>query len=201
MDPGSAPRRRWRGVVTCPGRQRRAALDRSSYRLEAVREARGIRKDENSASRSPRKNGVPPRKNSELLRSQSRRPLMRNCSRGTVSPSDAAVVHPRSRRAQGMPGCRPQPMARLQKKSRRQSPQVQPTSGIPCAMVFTLTSRSPRCSGLLATVAVGLIITRRLGISVGMPGPRDFTSAPCRPSTCRSTLRHVAATASRAPRP
>ncbi|MGJ4893536.1 hypothetical protein [Bradyrhizobium sp. SZCCHNRI1073] len=29
-------------------------------------------------------------------------------------------------------------MARLQKKSRRQSPQVQPTSGIPCAMVFTL---------------------------------------------------------------
>ncbi|WP_284418800.1 MULTISPECIES: hypothetical protein [unclassified Bradyrhizobium] len=55
--------------------------------------------------------------------------------------------------------------------------------------------------GLLATVAIGIIITRRLGIGFGMPGPRDFTSASCRSSARHhSTLRHPAATASRAPR-
>jgi len=47
----------------------------------------------------------------------------------------------------------------------------------------------------LATVARE-IITRRLGISVGMPGPRDFTSATCRSSARFRTLQHIAATAS-----
>ncbi len=41
------------------------------------------------------------------------------------------------------------PMARLQKKSRRQSPQVRPRHpGLPCAIVLTAASRSPRCAGL-----------------------------------------------------
>ena len=45
-------------------------------------------------------------------------------------------------------------------------------------------------SGLLATVAVRIIVTRRLDASIGAPGPRDFTSATCRsPARCESTLR------------
>jgi len=77
------------------------------------------------------------------------------------------------------------PMARLQKESRRQSPQVQPRHpGIPRAMVFTLISCSPRCTGSLATVAVG-IIARPLSASVAAPGPHDFTSASCRSSACK----------------
>ena len=44
------------------------------------------------------------------------------------------------------------------------------------AMVFTLMARSPRCAGFLATVT-GADHRRRFGISIGMPGPRAFTSA------------------------
>jgi hypothetical protein len=88
----------------------------------------------------------------------------------------------RERRARGMPGAS-RTHGPPAEKSRRQSPQVQPkTPGIPRAMVFTLMSRSPRCAGLIATVAFGLIITRKLSASVGAPGPRVFTSATCRSS-------------------
>ncbi|MGJ5178369.1 hypothetical protein ACQR16_20200, partial [Bradyrhizobium oligotrophicum] len=42
---------------------------------------------------------------------------------------------------------------------------------------FTNYTYSPRCPGLLATVAVR-IITGRLDASVGAPGPYDFTVLP-----------------------
>jgi hypothetical protein len=46
-------------------------------------------------------------------------------------------------------------------------------------------------SGLLATVAVRIIVTRRLDASIGASGPRDFTSATSRSSARhRSALRH-----------
>ncbi len=49
------------------------------------------------------------------------------------------------RRARGRRECRAlaAPMARLQQESRRQSPQVSRTSGIPCAMVLTLIRALP----------------------------------------------------------
>jgi len=50
-------------------------------------------------------------------------------------------------------------MARLQKKSRRQSPQVQPTSGIPCAMGLRLIRDLLGAPGLLATVVTLIIIS------------------------------------------
>jgi hypothetical protein len=71
-----------------------------------------------------------------------------------------------------MPGCWPQPMARLQQGSRRQSPQVQPTSGIPCAMALRLIRTLPGDRALLPPSPADH--HRRLGISVGMPGPYDF---------------------------
>jgi hypothetical protein len=64
------------------------------------------------------------------------------------------------------------------KKSRRQSPQVQPNTGIPRAMVLTLIRALLGAPGFLATVISAMRKHRRqLGISVGMPGPHDFTSA------------------------
>jgi hypothetical protein len=55
--------------------------------------------------------------------------------------------------------CRVQaaPMARLQQKSRRQSPQVRPEQpGIPCTMVYGLFRALPGVPGLIASVPPGL---------------------------------------------
>src|SRR5262245_35328859 len=46
-------------------------------------------------------------------------------------------------RAQGMPGAGRNPWPACNKERRRQLPQVQPTAGIPCAMVFTLIRALP----------------------------------------------------------
>ena len=69
------------------------------------------------------------------------------------------------------------PMARLQKeKQAAVTTGSAETTGIPRATVLTLIRALLGVPGLLATVASG-IISRRLGASVGAPGPRDFTSA------------------------
>ncbi len=69
-------------------------------------------------------------------------------SRRALRPS-CSDRPPLRRRGHGECRALAAPMARLQKKSRRQSPQVQPrTPGIPRAMVLTAASRSPRCAGL-----------------------------------------------------
>ncbi len=58
-------------------------------------------------------------------------------------------------------------MARLQKKSRRQSPQVQPdTPAFPARWSSRLYAISP-VSGLLATVALGVIIPQDLAPASG----------------------------------
>jgi hypothetical protein len=68
-------------------------------------------------------------------------------------------------------------MARLQQKSRRQSPQVGPNvrpslrGGLHGLYALSLGT------GCLAPIA-DTIRHCRLGISTGMPGPRDFTVAP-----------------------
>jgi hypothetical protein len=69
------------------------------------------------------------------------------------------------------------PMAPCSEKSTGKEPQVQPDHpGIPCAMVLTLIARSPREPGFLAPV-IARLVTARLGLSVGRPGPHAFTSA------------------------
>jgi hypothetical protein len=63
------------------------------------------------------------------------------------------------------------------------------SSGIPCATVLQLIARSPWEPGFLAPIA-SEIISRRLGLSVGRPGPHDFAvregharrARPTRPS-------------------
>ena len=63
------------------------------------------------------------------------------------------------------------------KKSTRRLPQVQPgQSGLPCATVLTLMACSPREPGLIAPVITRLV-TARLDLSVGRPGPHAFPSA------------------------
>jgi hypothetical protein len=68
------------------------------------------------------------------------------------------------------------PMARLQQKSRRQSPQVKPKStGIPCAMVLTVSFAISPGTGLSCPRRLrDAKHHRKLGLSVGRPGPRDF---------------------------
>jgi hypothetical protein len=67
-----------------------------------------------------------------------------------VPPSDRE-------RARGMPGAGRNPWPACSKKSRRQSPQVQPTTGIPRAMVLRLYRALLGVPGLLATVATRII--------------------------------------------
>src|SRR3954471_3193590 len=65
------------------------------------------------------------------------------------------------------------PMARLQKKSRRQSPQVQPNiPAFPARWSYVLCALSPG-TGLSCPRDRRIIIHRR-SISVGMPGPYVF---------------------------
>jgi len=70
------------------------------------------------------------------------------------------------------------------------------SSGIPCATVLRLITRSPRGPGFLAPV-ISEIISRRLDLSVGRPGPHAFAvraddarlASSSRPSHPRLTSR------------
>ena len=65
-----------------------------------------------------------------------------------ASGLERSMVPRRMTRAQGMPGAGRNPWPACSKKSRRQSPQVQPNTGIPRAMVFTVITCSPRCTAV-----------------------------------------------------
>src|SRR5690348_12144356 len=68
-------------------------------------------------------------------------------------------------------------MARLQKsKQAAVTTGSAKSSGLPCAMVLTLMACSPREPGLIAPVITRLV-TARLDLSVGRPGPHAFASA------------------------
>jgi len=83
----------------------------------------------------------------------------------------------RKREGAGKAGSSPPPWPACRKECRRQVPQVQPRHpGLPCAMVLTAASLSPRCAGLLATVArVTRERQRKRNTSIGVSGPRDLT--------------------------
>jgi len=103
----------------------------------------------------------------------------------------------------GNAGCWPHPWPASKRKSWRQLPQVQPEqSGIPCAMVLRLISRSPWEPGFLAPIARSVRHASELGLSVGRPGPHDFAvrlsvvrphentrASPKRPPQSRLTCR------------
>jgi hypothetical protein len=72
------------------------------------------------------------------------------------------------------------PMARVQQKSTRQNHRLSRSSGIPCAMVLRFIRDLP--GDRLSCPRRQRIRPRRLGISTGMPEPRDFIVAPDRSS-------------------
>jgi len=100
-------------------------------------------------------------------------------SRGTSRPSSATNT-PLRKQTRGRRECRVKasPMARLQTKSRRQSPQVQPVNRhSPRAGLnaYTCSPRGPARLPPSLTRRAGR--RRQLGLSTGRPGPHDFTSA------------------------
>jgi hypothetical protein len=75
----------------------------------------------------------------------------------------------------GNTGCLPHPQPRVGVKKNHTSfshHRYAKHSGIPCAMVLTVASRSPRRPGFVVSVARGGI--RKLSASLGAPGPHDF---------------------------
>src|SRR5215475_13419175 len=76
-------------------------------------------------------------------------------------------------RAQGMPGEGLTHGPRAVKKHGEGTTGSAGSSGIPCATVLRLITRSPRRPGFLAPV-ISEIISRRLDLSVGRPGPHAF---------------------------
>jgi hypothetical protein len=81
----------------------------------------------------------------------------------------------KSKRAQGMPGAGRYPWPACRKKSRRQSPQVQPTSGIPCAMVYNLYEVSPGTGLFAPVISVMRSIIADLALA---PERQDPTTSP-----------------------
>src|ERR1700748_1589698 len=80
----------------------------------------------------------------------------------------------------GNAGCTPHPLPCVQnEKTHAGSTQVRRNhSGTPCAMVLRLLRDLPGVSGLLASVAYG-IITRKLDPSVEGTGPHGLTVRAC----------------------
>ena len=114
------------------------------------------------------------------------------CNHILAAPSRASDASSDPLDERGRRECRVKasPMARLRTKCRRQVPQVQPINRHSLRDGLNAYTRSPRCPGLLATVALGIIIPQGLSASVGAPGPRDFTSAISRSSARSRALRH-----------
>ena len=98
---------------------------------------------------------------------------IRKHPRGSICPSLAVAIAPLRMEGAGNAGCRPHPWPACNKKSRRQSPQVQPKQPAFPARWFMAYTSSPRCPGLLATV-ICRIIADKLDPSVGGSGPHDF---------------------------
>jgi hypothetical protein len=134
---------------------------------------------------------------SNALSRRAHRSVRRACgttlrSRDALRPSSyGESSRPSKQRAQGRPDAWPAPMARLQTKSRRQSPQVGRTTGLPCVMVGRLiralpgdrlscprvaTTRDTRCAGHQHRDARTTRFRRR----IGYVRPREMTHAATR---------------------
>src|SRR3569833_3496915 len=118
-----------------------------------------------------------------------------SCSRGTSSPSFSGIGHPPDDR-----GCREDrelasPMARLQQKTQAAGTTGSAWLSRPSlrdgVTTYTRSSRGPAV--LPPSPAMMRWHHRRLGISSGMPEPRDFTVAPDRSSArdTRAATRHA----------
>jgi hypothetical protein len=88
-------------------------------------------------------------------------------------------------------------VARVQQESTRRLPQVQPATGLPCAMVLTVSFVLSLGTGLSCPHHPQAFVTpRELDASVGAPGPHDFAvraddarlAPPARPSHPASTF-------------
>ena len=98
---------------------------------------------------------------------------MQISSRGSCCPSDADLFAIPSRRAQGMPGCWPQPHGPpAERKAGGIHHRSSRTSGIPCTMALRLIRTLPGDRAFLPPSPADH--HRQLGISVGMPEPYDF---------------------------
>jgi hypothetical protein len=107
-------------------------------------------------------------------------------SRRGTRPSDARSYPSSNKRAQGMPDAGRTHGPPAAKKQAAVTTGSAETTGIPRAVVLTLISRSPRCAGLfghrhrrdvLASRSDVEKHHRQLDTSVGVSGPRVFTSA------------------------
>jgi hypothetical protein len=102
----------------------------------------------------------------------------RRCVRALQRP------HPRNRRVQERPGIADTHGPRAAKKHAAE-PQVQPITGLPCAMALRLIRALPRDRLSCPCRPRARQERRGLGISTGMPGPHDFAVriAAVRPTT------------------
>jgi hypothetical protein len=158
-------------------------------------EPRGTRHPSNCVEGPPSEAGVGDLSNALSMRAhRSVRPACGTTlrSRDALRPSSyGESSRPSKQRAQGRPDAWPAPMARLQTKSRRQSPQVGRTTGLPCAMVGRLiralpgdrlscprvaTTRDTRCAGHQHRDARTTRFRRRIGYG----RPREMTHAATR---------------------
>ena len=98
----------------------------------------------------------------------------RHRSRGAFASESCINRLPsRSKRAQGRPGAGRTHGPPATKKAGGSHHRFGRTTGLPCAMALRFPSRSPQGPGLIAPVASRSFCS--LGISVGMPGPHDFS--------------------------
>jgi hypothetical protein len=121
---------------------------------------------------------IPPGRQSGLLRRVAPRndglETQQLPSRDAIRARALLIIPPSSYRGRREGRELAAPMARLQKKSRRQSPQVWPDiPAFPARLVLTAYTRSPRGPALLPPSPLRSS-QHGLGISTGMPGPHDF---------------------------
>jgi hypothetical protein len=104
------------------------------------------------------------------------RPGMRECRLAARSASECCPSHPQKKgRREGRELAAP--MARVQKKSTRQNHRFgQDIPALPARWCYGLYALSPG-TGVIAPVIRAPVERCELGISTGMPGPRDFTVA------------------------
>jgi hypothetical protein len=118
----------------------------------------------------------------------------RSHSRGPSRPSFCKIIRPSNKEGAGNAGCPMHPQPRVRNKKAHElvttgSPQQ---SGIPCAMVLTVSFVLFPVTGLFCHRGLR-DRARRLGISVGMPEPHDFAVR----KKCRSSGDTPASIASR----
>jgi hypothetical protein len=105
-------------------------------------------------------------------------------------PELMAFVPLENERAQGRPGASSHPRPVCIGRKHTVVTTGGAGSGLPCAMVLTVTSCSPRGPGSLAPVIPEKLASQELSASVGAPGPHDFAVRARRRSSSDTTCVH-----------